>query len=58
MITQTDATGATDSTAYKFNAETNSFSFSQTDVALTGNFDADLGLTPGAGETRRCRNAG
>jgi len=51
VITQTDATGATDSTAYTFDAESNSFSFSQTDVTLAGNFDSDLGLTPAAGET-------
>jgi flagellin len=50
VVTQTNATGATDSTAYTFDAESNSFSYSQDSVAASG-FANDLGLTPSAGET-------
>jgi len=40
----------TSSTTYTLDESSNTFSYDQTDVALSG-FDSDLGLTPAAGET-------
>ncbi|GED47103.1 flagellin [Vreelandella aquamarina] len=53
LVTQTDATGATDSTVYKLDANSNTFSFDRAAVDVTDPTQAaaDLGLTPGAGET-------
>ena len=53
LVTQTSADGSTDSTAYKFDAATNTFSFDRAAVDVTDSSQAaaDLGLTPGAGGT-------
>ncbi|MDR5887795.1 flagellin [Vreelandella janggokensis] len=50
VITRDPAAAGDGTIAYTLDEATNTFSFDQTDVALT-KFDSDLGLTPGAGET-------
>ncbi|NBC46668.1 MAG: flagellin FliC [Gammaproteobacteria bacterium] len=51
-ITQDGATVAKSGGAtYTYDSASNSFSFDQTNVAVATAFDADLGLTPDAGET-------